>query len=76
MQSANYGWRQIIQDWKNASYFGVLNYSFANKYILDATIRRKGLQDFLRENASEPFGLLGQDGIFIKENFIPKFLMN
>lgn len=44
--SANYAVASNYEDWKNASYFGVLNYSFANKYILDATIRREGSSRF------------------------------
>ncbi len=35
-----------FDDWKNISYLGLLNYSFAHKYILDLTYRREGSSRF------------------------------
>lgn len=33
-------------NWKNTSYLGMLNYSLANRFVLDATIRREGSSRF------------------------------
>ena len=74
--SANYAVASNYEDWKNASYFGVLNYSFANKYILDATIRREGSSRFFCGKRYGTFWSLGAGWNIHKEDFIPKFLMN
>ncbi|MCF6331839.1 MAG: TonB-dependent receptor, partial [Draconibacterium sp.] len=39
-----------VADWTVASYFGRLNYSFDNKYMLTATVRRDGSSKFGKEN--------------------------
>ncbi|MCK4343638.1 MAG: TonB-dependent receptor [Bacteroidales bacterium] len=41
-------------DWKTFSYFGRLNYNFAGKYLLEATIRRDGSSRF---GANERWGI-------------------
>ncbi|MEW7305371.1 SusC/RagA family TonB-linked outer membrane protein [Elizabethkingia anophelis] len=71
--SANYAVASNYEDWKNASYFGVLNYSFANKYILDATIRREGSSRFSAGKRYGTFWSLGAGWNIHKEDFIPKF---
>ena len=71
--SANYRVESNYSDWKNASYFGVLNYSFANKYILDATIRREGSSRFSAGKRYGTFWSLGAGWNIHKEDFIPKF---
>lgn len=43
----------LENDWKNVSYLGLFNYSFRNKYLLDATIRREGSSRF---GSGERFG--------------------
>ena len=71
--SANYRVESNYSDWKNASYFGVLNYSFANKYILDATIRREGSSRFSPNKRFGTFWSFGAGWNIHKENFVPKF---
>ncbi|WP_407499783.1 SusC/RagA family TonB-linked outer membrane protein [Elizabethkingia anophelis] len=71
--SANYTVGSNYTDWKNASYFGVLNYSFANKYILDATIRREGSSRFSPGKRFGTFWSVGAGWNIHKENFAPKF---
>ncbi len=71
--SANYRVESNYEDWKNASYFGVLNYSFANKYILDATIRREGSSRFSPGKRFGTFWSVGAGWNIHKENFVPKF---
>ncbi|WP_407482193.1 SusC/RagA family TonB-linked outer membrane protein [Elizabethkingia meningoseptica] len=71
--SANYSVGSNYEDWKNASYFGVLNYAFANKYILDATIRREGSSRFSPGKRYGTFWSLGAGWNIHKENFLPEF---
>ncbi|AQW90833.1 SusC/RagA family TonB-linked outer membrane protein [Elizabethkingia anophelis] len=71
--SANYTVGSNYEDWKNASYFGVLNYSFANKYILDATVRREGSSRFSPGKRYGTFWSVGAGWNIHKEDFLPKF---
>lgn len=60
-------------DWTNASYFGVLNYSYDNRYILDATVRREGSSRFSYGKRYGTFWSLGGAWNIHKEGFLPKF---
>lgn len=44
--TANRQTESTYYDWKNASYLGMLNYNYANRLILDASIRREGSSKF------------------------------
>lgn len=48
-----------FEDWANVSLLGMLNYSYAEKYILDASIRREGSSRFAKENRYGNFWSLG-----------------
>lgn len=44
--TANKDATSTFYDWKNVSFLGLLNYSFANKFIVDASFRREGSSRF------------------------------
>lgn len=46
-------------DWLNTSYLGMFNYSFANRLIVDATIRREGSSRFAKGKRFGTFWSLG-----------------
>lgn len=69
--SANYAVGSSYTDWKNVSYFGVLNYSYDNRYILDATIRREGSSRFAAENRFGNFWSVGGAWNLHNESFTP-----
>lgn len=46
-------------NWKNVSYLGLLNYSFARRYILDLTYRREGSSRFAPQQRFGSFWSLG-----------------
>lgn len=69
--SANYSTGSSYEDWKNTSYFGTLNYSYNNKYVLDATIRREGSSRFASGNRFGTFWSIGGAWNIHKENFLP-----
>ena len=48
-----------FEDWANVSLLGMLNYSYAEKYILDASIRREGSSRFAKGNRYGNFWSLG-----------------
>lgn len=58
------------------SYFGRLNFSFDNKYLLTATFRRDGSTRFGAENRYGNFPSLAAKWRLIQENFIPKSLFS
>ncbi len=43
---ANKDASSYLTDWKNTSYLGMFNYSYAGKFVLDATIREEGSSRF------------------------------
>lgn len=69
--SANYATGSNYEDWKNTAYFGVVSYSYANKYVLDGTIRREGSSRFAAGNRYGTFWSVGGAWNINKENFIP-----
>ena len=44
--SANYDASSSFSDWKNLSYLGMINYNYAEKYVVDFTFRREGSSKF------------------------------
>jgi hypothetical protein len=71
--SASFTATSSYTDWKNASYFGVLNYSYDNRYILDATIRREGSSRFSNGKRYGNFWSLGAAWNISREKFLPEF---
>ncbi len=57
---------------KLESYFGQLNYDYANKYYLSGTVRRDGSSRFIKGNAWGTFGSIGLGWEVTKENFIKR----
>lgn len=53
----------------NVGIFGRVNYSFANRYLLNATIRRDASSKFAPENRWGTFGSLGLGWVASEENF-------
>lgn len=51
------------------SYFGRVNYSFKNKYLLNASIRRDGISKFAPENRWGTFGSVGLGWVISEEQF-------
>ncbi|WP_347217454.1 SusC/RagA family TonB-linked outer membrane protein [Chryseobacterium sp.] len=70
--SSGFSVGSMFEDWKNTAYFGVLNYSYANKYILDATIRREGSSRFAPGKRFGTFWSVGGAWNIHKENFLPE----
>lgn len=46
-------------DWYNISYLGMFNYSFADKFIVDATLRREGASRFAKGHRFGTFWSIG-----------------
>ena len=62
-----------LNDWKQVSYFGTINYSYADKYIFDATIRREGSSRFAYGKRYGTFWSGGLVWNMAKEDFVPHF---
>ncbi len=56
---ANYDASSAFSDWLNTSYLGMLNYSFADRFILDGTIRREGSSRFAKGKRFGTFWSVG-----------------
>ena len=63
-----------ITKYKYNAVFGRLNYIFADKYILDATVRRDGSSRFGSANQFHNFGAIGAAWLFTSEPFIKEKL--
>lgn len=57
------------QSYRTRSYFGRLNYSFANKYLFEANVRRDGSSRFSPENRWGVFPSFSAGWIISRENF-------
>lgn len=55
---------------KLESYFGQINYDFASKYYVAATVRRDGSSRFIKGNTWGTFGSLGLGWEVTRENFM------
>lgn len=51
------------------SYFGRVNYSFKNKYLVNASVRRDGISKFAPENRWGTFGSVGLGWVLSEEKF-------
>ncbi len=56
------------------SYFGRINYSFKNKYLLNASIRADGISKFAPENRWGTFGSVGLGWVMSEEDFFKENL--
>ncbi len=52
------------------SYFGQVNYNFANKYYLSTSVRRDGSSRFIGDNKWDTFGSLGLSWVISNESFM------
>jgi len=57
-------------DWKIASYTGMMNYSFDNRYIFNASYRREGNSRFSQDNLWGNFWAVGAAWNLSNENFL------
>ncbi len=57
---------------KSTSYYGRINYSFKNRYLLTATLRRDGSSSFPADNRWSTFPSIGLGWIMSSENFMDK----
>ncbi len=62
-------------DWKVASYTGMVNYDYANKYILSATYRREGNSRFHPDNRWGNFWSVGAAWNLDRETFLSDLAM-
>jgi TonB-linked SusC/RagA family outer membrane protein len=51
------------------SYFGRINYTFQNKYLINASVRRDGISKFSPDNRWGTFGSVGLGWVVSDENF-------
>jgi TonB-linked SusC/RagA family outer membrane protein len=56
---ANFNGYNDYEDWKNASYLGMLNYNYQGRYILDFTYRKEGSSRFSRDYRFGDFWSVG-----------------
>lgn len=58
------------QDYTIESYFGQLNYNYANRYFLQGTVRRDGSSRFTKGNKWGTFGSIGGAWVITNEDFM------
>lgn len=68
--SANYNASTGFSNWYNVSYLGLLNYNYAGKYVVDATIRREGSSRFAPGKRFGTFGSVGAAWNIHMEDFM------
>ncbi|WP_177762402.1 SusC/RagA family TonB-linked outer membrane protein [Flavobacterium sp. I3-2] len=68
--SANYNAFARFDDEANLSFLGLLNYSFQNKYLLDASIRREGNSKFNPDDRWGTFWSVGLGWNIMNEDFL------
>ncbi len=75
INSAASNWKADSQfeDWKNASYLGMVNYTFASKYIADVTFRREGSSRFAENNRFGNFWSIGLAWNISGEDFMKPY---
>lgn len=59
-----------VSEYKYQAFFGRINYTFQDKYIINLTGRRDGSSRFGTKNRFANFGAVGATWLFSKENFI------
>ena len=60
-------------EWALLSYMARVNYSYEDRYLLTATIRRDGSSRFAKESRWGNFGSLGANWVFSNEEFMKKY---
>ncbi|WP_353101782.1 TonB-dependent receptor [Myroides odoratus] len=68
--AANYTATSQYYDWTQLSYLGLLNYSYANKYLVDLTIRQEGSSRFSSDNRWGTFWAVGAAWNIHQEDFL------
>lgn len=68
--SANYNASSSFSDQANYAYLGLLNYSYMNKYLIDASIRREGNSKFSPDNRWGTFWSVGAAWNIMNEDFL------
>lgn len=68
--SANYNASSNFFDEANLSYLGLLNYNYANKYMIDASLRREGNSKFHPDNRWGTFWSVGAAWNVMNEEFL------
>ncbi len=68
--SANYDASSSFSDWKNRSWLGMVNYTYAEKYVADFTFRREGSSKFAPGFRFGNFGSVGAAWNMDREKFL------
>ncbi|MDO5637666.1 MAG: SusC/RagA family TonB-linked outer membrane protein [Myroides sp.] len=68
--SANYNASATFTDESNLAYLGLINYSYMNKYLIDASIRREGNSKFSPEKRWGTFWSVGAAWNVMNEDFL------
>lgn len=68
--AANYVAESQYYDWTQLSYLGLVNYSYANKYLVDLTIRQEGSSRFSSSNRWGTFWAVGAAWNIHQEDFL------
>lgn len=68
--SANYNASTTFTDESNLAYLGLINYSYMNKYLIDASVRREGNSKFSPENRWGTFWSVGAAWNVMNEDFL------
>lgn len=68
--SANYNASTTFTDESNLAYLGLINYSYMNKYLIDASIRREGNSKFSPEKRWGTFWSVGAAWNVMNEDFL------
>lgn len=71
--SANFSASSTFTDWRQASYFGALNYVYNDRYVINGTFRREGSSRFATGHRFGDFWSVGAAWNVYKEDWIPKF---
>lgn len=65
-----------FSDWLNVSYLGLFNYSYDNRYVLDATYRREGSSKFAPDHRFGDFWSVGTAWNIHNESFMEGSVFN
>lgn len=68
--AANYTASSEYYDWMQLSYLGLVNYSYANKYLVDLTIRQEGSSRFSSKDRWGTFWAVGAAWNIHQEDFL------
>ena len=67
---SNFDASSFFTDWKHVSYLGILNYDFAEKYLVDLTYRNEGSSKFVPDKRFGSFWSAGSAWNISKEDFL------